>query len=315
MKNFEKESIETLSDVFAAWIGGYPETNIEYRRFVAKSGLEGIISIYDVENILFNNAYFPPEVTDTIYALIPPRFKLKNKDYEYALFRTTFKKINNKTAKLPISRVVNVRVSALSKITQEKIDEKNKYMEDNKTMFRNHNSAVRNPEIWKQNYRRRKLAMTEEDLAKAREDARIRGEIRYKEHREEILARNRRNRVNKKSLPTSSLEQLEKKIQQRKYYEEHKELISERNKARRERLREENPELLKAMYKRHNEPEKRNKRDKAYYLKHKDEISAKAKANPKTAVYKRRYKIKQRLKKTGPIISALLQGIINAKEK
>jgi hypothetical protein len=96
---------------------------------------------------------------------------------------------------------------------------------------------------------------------------------------------------------------------------EHKEVISERRKAWRTNLKEENPELLKAIDKKHNDSEKRSKRDKAYYLKHKDEISARAKANPKTAMYKRRYKLKQRLKKTGPVISSLLLGIINSKEK
>lgn len=315
MKKFEKENLETLSDIFAAWIGGYPETNIEYRRFLAKSGLEGIISIYDIENVLFNNAYFPPETTDKIYALVPPRFKLKDKKYEYALFRTTFKKINNKTSGLSTSRVINVRLNALVQITQEKIDEKNKYMEENKTMFRNHNSAVRNPDLWKQNYQRRKLTMTEDDLTKAREEARIRSSKRYSEHREDILAKNRQNRANKQNAKISPLEQLERRIQQRKYYQENKEKISKKHRDWRVRMKEENPELLQAIDKKHNDPEKRSKRDKSYYLKHKDEISAKARANPKTATYKRRYKIKQRLKKTGPIISSLLFGIINSKEK
>lgn len=312
MKNFEKNNIDSLSDVFAAWIGGYPETSFEYRQFIAQSGLEGIINIYDVENILFHNAFFPPEATDKIYAIIPPCFKFKNKKYEYALFRTTFKKLNNKMINLPNSGVINISLSALSKITKEKIDDKNKYMEDNKTKFRNHNAAVRNPDIWKQNYERRKLTMTEEDLAKVREKARIRSSKRYREHREEVLAKNRQSRARKN---TSFLEQLERRLQQRQYYKEHKEVISERRKAWRTNLKEENPELLKAIDKKHNDSEKRSKRDKAYYLKHKDEISARAKANPKTAMYKRRYKLKQRLKKTGPVISSLLLGIINSKEK
>ena len=99
------------------------------------------------------------------------------------------------------------------------------------------------------------------------------------------------------------------------YRAKNKEQIRERHNARRAKMKAENPELLKELDRKHNMTRNRKEAGQRYYQKHKEEINQKARQNPMVKVYKRRYQIKKRLKKTGPVISALLQGLIAAKER
>ena len=102
----------------------------------------------------------------------------------------------------------------------------------------------------------------------------------------------------------------------KKYRDNNNEAIRVRHNQRRAKMKEENPELLKALDKKHNETENRKIAGQKYYQTHKEEINRKAKENPKVKEYKKRYKNKKRFQeKTGVPILSLLQGIINAKSK
>lgn len=112
--------------------------------------------------------------------------------------------------------------------------------------------------------------------------------------------------------------ELEKKARyaahQRQYRKEHPELMAEQSKAKRLREKEKNPEIRKAYAEKYNKSEKRKKVLKTYYEKHKLDIAIKARNSDKPAIYKKRYKAKQRFKRlTSPTIFSLLRGIIASK--
>ena len=99
------------------------------------------------------------------------------------------------------------------------------------------------------------------------------------------------------------------------YRERHRAELRAAHNLRRAKLKQENPELLKAMDKKNNSSASRKKAGQTYYIMHKEKLDKQNKNNPNRAAINKKYETKQRLKKTGPVISALLQGLIFAKER
>ena len=48
MKAYDKESIDCLSDIFYAWMGGFPSEQAEVQKFLQTSGLDQLISEKDL---------------------------------------------------------------------------------------------------------------------------------------------------------------------------------------------------------------------------------------------------------------------------
>ena len=100
------------------------------------------------------------------------------------------------------------------------------------------------------------------------------------------------------------------------YRQRHKQEISQKRRAARLKLKAENPDLVKEMDKKRNSRRKISGSDRRYFQKHKAEIRARLRENPKTNEYKRKYRNKIRfITKTGPQILALLNGIVAAKRR
>ncbi len=313
MRKFNKDKIETLSDVFASWIGGIPEDSSEIRKFIEQNHLNGLITTDDVEVILLGDGFFDKDTALAIYSLLPTQLKLKD-GREYALFSQTFNRLNYKAAKNKYSKVINVNIRRSRQIYEEYYSQKQKYIEENRNRLKHLNDLLTNPNKNQEAYKRAKSRMSDDELELKRAKARERMRKYRMEHPENTKKTPSKPKVQKTSTEIV-LEKIAQRTKRRKYREANKEKINEQRKQRRLTLKEENPELLKERDLRKNRSATRKNNCHEYYLRHKEEILQKAKDNPKVKEYKRRYKIKQRLKKTGPIISSLLQGIINNKEK
>ena len=83
----------------------------------------------------------------------------------------------------------------------------------------------------------------------------------------------------------------------------------------REDKKSQKPELLKAIDKKNNAKPSCKKAKETDYLLNKEKVDLKNKNNPNRPTINKRYKAKKRLKKTGPIISSLLQGLLAVKSR
>ncbi len=109
------------------------------------------------------------------------------------------------------------------------------------------------------------------------------------------------------------LRRIENRIRNRKYREVHRVEIRNKQKERRARIKAENPELLKQLDKKANSKANRKEVCRRYYEKHKEDISRKNSQNPKSKIYKQRYKLKKKLEKTAPVLRQILSGLLVAK--
>lgn len=234
MKKYTKSDINSLSDVFAAWMGGYPENDAETKTFLQKKELDTAFSVIDINGILNEEIFIPEEILTAVYSVIP--LKLPVKEKEVTVFPQEFNKLNHRVLHSDgIVRSLNMSFKSAYNLKQ-------KYYET-------------------------------KDKAIKREKSRI---------------------INIK------------------YRERHAKAIAERVKQRRLNAKQMDLEGLKAADKANNSRPKRKEACKKYYQTHKEEITAKAKANPKVIEYKRKYKAKMRFQKTtGKTVLALLNGIIN----
>lgn len=164
----------------------------------------------------------------------------------------------------------------------------------------------------KQNAKKKRLEKTNPKLAEKREKNRLRMQKRRAENPEARKS----YYVKYDDLPE---EEREKKRQanrerNRRYREAHRLEIRKSHNERRARLKAENPELLKEMDRANNKKANRKETCHNYYQNHKEEVNRRTRENPMRKIYNQRYKEKkQRLAQTGPVISSLLVGILNAK--
>lgn len=312
MEAFVKNKINTLSDVFCAWMGGIPENDNEIKYFLSKhEDLAKLLTHRDIEHIVHFHAYFPDETLKAVYSLIPARVKLAN-GREFAVFEPHFIQMNTAEIKRINSRAVNTDMRIAYNIYIHNYAEKYMYMKKNYNKFRAANQRAINPEQAKEWYRNRQLNMSEEEKELKRKKAREYARKWRAEHPEsavEAAAKQRKRRQNRSEFQIIN-DRITSRRANRKYRQNHKEEISQRQKESRLRLKEQNPELLKEMDKKANFSPKRAEICRTYYQKHKEEINRKAKENPNTQIYKKRYRIKKRWQETtGPMVMNLLQAL------
>ena len=312
MQFVQKNKLEVLEDVFVAWIGGYPETTSEIRTFLEESRLDALLSVRDIEILLGYNAYFSAETAQAVYALMPPVLKVQKG--EYALFAQTFNRINVKTSRLPRSQVIAADLRTTLLLKRQFFSDKMTYMKNNYNKLRTLNNKLLGSRYSKQKYQEQKKSRTEEEKQAYREKARLRMQKYRAEHPEKVVEQ--RKRLQKEKTAMQKLQELFASRQKyRNLSEEKREQIRLKRREQRAALKAENPELLKELDRQRNNHKNRAKTSHNYYERHKEEISRKARENPKVKIYKQRYKQKQRLKKTGPRLLQILQGIVNNKER
>lgn len=318
MKEFTKNKIDTLADVFCAWIGGVPENDNEIKSFLNKNiDLTELLNHRDIEHIVHYHAFFPKETLKAVYSLLPPQVTLAD-GRKFAIFENAFAKLNNAESKHFGSIIVNVDMSRAYAVFMRKYVGKYQHMKKNYNKYRGANQKILYPDLQKKCYHRRRANMTPEELELSRKKSR---EYRRKwraEHPEKMAveAEKQRTRRQNRSLLQVINDRITSRKANRAYRENNREEIRERRNNDRARLKAENPELLKEMDRKHNAAANRTQTCRTYYQKHKEEINRKARNNPKVPTYKRRYQNKKRWQeKTGVKVMSLLQAIISAKQR
>lgn len=317
MREFVKNKIDTLADLFCAWMGGIPDNDNEIKDFLQKNEeLTALINHRDIEHIVHFHASFPPETVRAVYSLVPVKLPLAN-GKELVIFEKKFIAMNEAENKRLNSRTVNVDMSRAYKVFMTKYPAKARFMAKNKIKFKSHNERLLFPDRQKESYHRRRAEMTEEEKEISRKKSR---EYRRKwraanpEKVAQGVVKQRERRKNRTMLQVINDRIISRKCN-KKYRENNRELISKRRANKRQLLKHENPELLKEMDKKSNTSANRKKICSDYYQKHKEEINQRAKNNPKVKEYKRKYQIKKRwAEKTGPVVMSLLQAIAIKKQ-
>lgn len=311
MKAYNKNSIDELSDVFGAWLGGIPSEREEVKDFLQSSGLSQLISEHDLADLFKGNAYFSDETVLAVYALIPVSLEVGKK--ELVLFPQEFNRLNRKAASDPQAYPVNIGFSSAISVLETYYPTKKKYLNENKENLQKTNRRAKSKTYSPEKYKLYKASLSEEKKAELREKSRLRMQ-RLRAANPEKATADSQKYWRQMPQEKKDYQRIVSRGRNKQYREENREAISQNNKERRRRLKEENPELLKEIDRRHNQNANRKQSSHEYYLKNKEKIAAKAKDNPKVKEYKRRYKLKQRLKNsTGKTILALLQGIVNSK--
>ena len=75
MQYYKKNTIDSLADLFSAWMGGEPDDYAELRKFIEGTKLKWVLSVTDVDAIIREKAYFPDIAVPIIYNAIPLKFK------------------------------------------------------------------------------------------------------------------------------------------------------------------------------------------------------------------------------------------------
>lgn len=353
MKKFNKDRLDSLADVFAAWAGGYPEDRKETEAFLEKSGLQELIAVTDAERVFYHNAYFAEETLLAVYALMPVKLKLDS--HEKAIFPAMLNRLNHHTKQLADSQLLNISFGKADEVFCRFYPDKHKFLEANKQELIRFNSKQKKvpkprklPVIISEAHKilstianriaSKKYRETHPEIVKARrkkywethkEEIKAKNAKYRQEHREELRAKAQKRREAAKERKRKIEEEKRRAEELKKaalkeasrlrnivYREKNREAIRLRANERRLQLKEKNPELIKEYDKKANQRQSRVEAGKRYYERHKEIITQKAQDNPKVKEYKKRYKAKQRFKNTtGKVIIPLLQGIINFKSK
>lgn len=312
MKPFAVEKLEDLADVFCAVIGGCPDNIGEIEEYMLNSRLSRLFAAADMERILKYDGFFADETADAVYAILPTEIRL-NENKTIVLTPQAFQKLNRAKINKPASRIINIPFPKAAEVYERHFDDK---IQDVISVI----SAIKQKREEEEREAQRikaaeeeKKAAEEAKKAERREKNRLRMRKRRAEHPEARKSYYKR-------LDTLSPEERERQREANNrrnavYREKNREKLRQSHNECRAKLKAENPELLKEIDKMHNSTKNRKKAGRRYYKKHKKEIAQKARENPMVKVYKRRYKIKQRLKKTGPVLASLLQGIMAAKSR
>lgn len=339
MKKFETDKIQDLTEVFFAVIGGKPENIREIEEFMQKTPLNQLIFAADMERVLKYDGFFSDEVADAIYALLPVKIALNDRQ-NLILTPQAFRELNHKTSLKPASRAITISFSKATTIFDVHFRDKMSAVvwaikeAKQKRLLREQEKAKEQAEQKKKQAElEKKLAQIEAQRAQeqerkkiAAEEAKLAEEKKTAERREKNRLRMRQYRAEHPEARKSYYKRLdtlspEEQMRQRAannsrnavYREKNREKLRQSHNERRAKLKAENPELLKSLDKMHNESANRKETCRKYYQKHKAELALKAQANPMVKVYKQRYKVKKRLEKTGPILASLLQAILASK--
>lgn len=309
VEKFNKKEIESLSDVFAVWMGGYPEETSEIRNFLQETHLEKLFSVTDIDNILYHHGYFTSETSRAVFAVMPTEFVVGGK--KMTIFAQTLNRLNIQESRQKNSALINASFLAVKQLVTLYEDEKKKYLAENYNRLRRQNYLRNHPDAAQKAYERQKQNLSEEKKEEKKEKARLRMR-KYRAEHPDITPKKTLRRL---TPLEETLEKIKNRRRNKEYREKNKEKISLKNKTYRAKKMAENPEEFKEKEREYNHSEKRRQVSQNYYERHKDEISRRAKENPKTALYKQRYKRKKRLEKTGPKILNILSSIIQSRAK
>ncbi len=271
---YEKQTIDTLADVFAAWMGGDVSETKDVRRFLQESKLETILTVNDIDAIVRGLVYFPPMSLPAVYSAMPLRFNVSGG--EVSLLPEEFARLNYQASRqaYPTSSLdINMKLALALQET-----------------------------------------FGEEKAAAVKREKKRRYRAKYRlEHPgcDKEYAK-RRWQEEKESMSNERRESLRESW--RKYAR--KPEVRQREREKRKQMKLENPLKVYARDDAVNHAPNRKEIKQRYYQRHKEEILAKARANPKDKEWHRKYKAKVRFRtKTGPRVLALLNGIINSKSK
>lgn len=303
MLRYSKDNINSLSELFEAWIGGYPEQDDEIRFFLKETKLDSILGVSNVDVILRGEAYFPDVVLPAVYAVMPVAVELPQKEVRITL--QELNKLNYQAMKhSDNTHCLSISFGAANKLQDD-------FGEAKVLAIKNY------PE--QQKLKKELAEQRQRDEVEARK---LRKEARERRLQEETELQQRRKEAQERKLheKEEAKKAAAKKELNRKrndvYRERHRLELREKAKQRRLIAKENDPEGLKQQDKINNQKYDRKKIGHDYYERHKEEICQKTNSNPKAALYKKQYKAKMRFKtNTGPKVLALLNGIINYKAR
>ena len=295
MKEFEVKKANDLSDVFFAVMGGRPEKIAEIEAFMAHSPLKELFFAADMNRILEYDGFFAEEAVDAVYALLPAEIRL-SPTHSWLMTPQEFRQLNAARINRPASRFIDVSLSKAMNVYfnhfKSKISELKKLYQEAQQNKQHTQSTPKKTEL------PRRPEIKTNDMPKKQNpvDMSLNALCIAERKERSAAARHAHNSV--------------------VYRQRHKQEISQKRRAARLKLKAENPDLLKEMDKKRNSRRKITGSDRKYFQKHKAEIRARLRENPKTNEYKRKYRNKIRfITKTGPQILALLNGIVAAKRR
>jgi hypothetical protein len=288
MKKFEVEKISDLSEVFYALIGGKPEKIQEIEAFIVQSPLKELLFAADLNRILEYDGFFSEETIDAVYCLLPCKIPL-SKDRNWLMTPQAFRKLSADRINRPASRFIEIPLSKANRVFFDRF--------------------------------RDKIAEFKRLYQEEKQEIKIKVEEKQPEKEQRAAQEATQQKKKWKYIPIDELppeKQEERRAANRKHNDTYRKTrkleISLRRKKWRIDLKEKDPEKLREYDRKLNKNRKERGYDKTYFQNNKEEIMRKARENPKTPGYKRKYRNKKRFQtKTGPKIMALLSGIIAAK--
>lgn len=288
MQKFEAEKISDLSEVFYAMMGGKPDNIREIEAFLDKNPLQELIFSTDMTRILEFDGFFSEEAVDAVYCLLPCKIPL-GKGRDWLMTPQAFRKLNSDRVRRPASRFIDIPLSKTNRIFFDNFKEK---MVELKKLYQ------------------------EEQQKKAMAEVKEKPKIIKEKAQEATPQKKKWKYIPIDELPPEKQE--ERRAANRKHNDTYRKTrkleISLRRKKWRIDLKEKDPEKLREYDKKLNSHRKERGYDERYFRKNKEKIQQKARENPKTNVYKRKYRNKLRFQeKTGAKILALLGAIAAAK--
>ena len=269
-----KNGIDSLADLFKAWMGGEADDFSELKIFLKSNILHEILDPNILDGILREQLYFPDYAVPIIYQALPLKFKVR--DGEVTILPEEFNALNYKAAHVahPVASI-DVSLKLLKDLKQ-------------------------------------KLGTSKEIEVKREKARRYRRKYRALHPEKEKIAAKKRWEREKTEMTLERREAIRKA--QLKYIRKNRKELAEKQKERRRREKLENPLSVYERDDKINHASNRKEIKKRYYERHKNEILARAKNNPKEKEWQRKYKAKVRFReKTGAKILSLLNGIINSK--
>ena len=296
MQKFEAEKISDLSEVFYAVMGGKPDNIKEIEAFLTKNPLKELIFTNDMNRILEFDGFFSEEAVDAVYCLLPCKIPL-GKGRDWLMTPQAFRKLNSDRIRRPASRFIEIPLSKANRVFFDR--------------FRDKIAEFK------------RLYQEEQQEKQEKQEIKIKVEEKQPEKEQRAAQEATPQKKKWKYIPIDELppeKQEERRAANRKHNDTYRKTrkleISLRRKKWRIDLKEKDPEKLREYDRKLNKNRKERGYDKTYFQNNKEEIMRKARENPKTPGYKRKYRNKKRFQtKTGPKIMALLSGIIAAKSR
>ncbi len=294
MKKFEVEKISDLSEVFYAMMGGKPEKIQEIEAFIVQSPLKELLFATDLNRILEYDGFFSEETIDAVYCLLPCKIPL-SKDRNWLMTPQAFRKLSADRINRPASRFIEIPLSKANRVFFDR--------------FRDKIAEFK------------RLYQEEQQEKQEKQEIKIKVEEKQPEKEQRAAQEATPQKKKWKYIPIDELppeKQEERRAANRKHNDTYRKTrkleISLRRKKWRIDLKEKDPEKLREYDKKLNSHRKERGYDERYFQKNKEKIQQKARENPKTNVYKRKYRNKLRFQeKTGAKILALLGAIAAAK--